>query len=243
MKLTVHIQHSAEVDEFIKNNPEFASLKNIYVPKDSKHSWTTNNHFWGYHNKTIYKIQVMIIGKTGYGKSSTLNAFVGKKVFETNGVSVCTKDLYCASYRIDQNIPTFFSLCDLPGIGEPNYADNHYYKWYKDMMEKSDVIVYLLRADQRDFVVDEILFKNLLKKPSERLKTILALNYADKIEPINRKRGLSVKQEENLQRKVKEVAKIFNFSESDIIYYSATEGINWRKFSKMITEKLKSTLW
>ena len=28
-----------------------------------------------------------------------------------------------------------FVISDLPGIGESNYADNHYYDWYKEMLE------------------------------------------------------------------------------------------------------------
>ena len=77
----------------------------------------------------------MFIGKTGYGKSTTLNKLVGSNVFETSDVSVCTKDLYNSMYRISPHIPSFFVISDLPGIGESNYADNHYYDWYKEMLE------------------------------------------------------------------------------------------------------------
>lgn len=68
----------------------------------------------------------MFIGKTGYEKSTTLNTLVGKQVFDTDDVNVCTKDLYNSMYRINTSNPSFFVISDLSGVGESNYADNHY---------------------------------------------------------------------------------------------------------------------
>lgn len=135
MGVTVHINYEAEIDEWIKKYPCFSYLKNIKFPQDDNHRWTTNDSHWNYVDKTTYELQVMFIGKTGYGKSTTLNKLVGSNVFETSDVSVCTKDLYNSMYRISPHIPSFFVISDLPGIGESNYADNHYYDWYKEMLE------------------------------------------------------------------------------------------------------------
>ena len=211
MELTVHIKHRAEIQELISNHPCFSIIKDVKVPQDSSHKWNTNCDFWSYSDKTTYSIQVMFIGKTGYGKSTTLNRIVGEKVFETNAVSACTKDLYTAMYRVDPYIPTFLKFSDLPGVGESNYADDHYYEWYRDMLEKSDVVVYVLRADQRDFAIDEMVFSNLFQDDNKN-KVILALNYADKVEPINRGTGLSDEQLKSLARKVDDVSRIFGVS-------------------------------
>lgn len=192
---------------------------------------------WNLDNDPIYELQVMFIGKTGYGKSTTLNKIVGKKVFESDDVQVCTKDLYSATYRIDKE--NFLSLSDLPGIGESNYADNQYYEWYRDMLKKSHCVVYLLRADQRDFAVDEILFKSMFTSDEDRKKVIFALNFAEKIEPISRENQLSSQQILNLNKKVKEVAQIFNVSREDILYYSAKDNINLDVLMKKISDKLK----
>lgn len=203
MGVTVHINHEAEINEWIKRYPCFAFLKNAKFPQDENHRWTVNDSHWNYIDQTTYELQVMFIGKTGYGKSTTLNKLVGLDVFQTSDVSVCTKDLYNSMYRIDSQIPSFFTISDLPGIGESNYADNHYYDWYKEMLMYSQVVVYLLRADQRDFAVDEILFNNMFTNHKEKSKVILALNYADKVEPINRRQGLSPEQRNNLEKKNK----------------------------------------
>ena len=242
MGVTVHINHEAEIDEIVSRFPCLSILKNIKISKDSKHTWITNDSYWNYTNKTTYGIQVMFIGKTGYGKSTTLNKIVGQNVFETSDVSVCTKDLYNSMYRINTSDPAFFVVSDLPGVGESNYADDHYYKWYQEMLEYSDVVVYLLRADQRDFAVDEMIFNNLFQN-DDKSKVIIALNYADKVEPINRKSGLTQEQINSLNRKIDDVSRIFNTSKENILYYSATDGINFELLVQKISKKIKQRLY
>lgn len=242
MSVTVHIQHEAEISELIERFNSFSYLKYVSVPTDSVHMWHTNSDHWGYKDKVTYEYQIMFIGKTGYGKSTTLNKIVGKDVFDTSDVSVCTKDLYCSMYRINSKVPSFLSISDLPGIGESNYADNHYYDWYKEMLSYSEIVVYLLRADQRDFAVDEVLFNNLFSDDDKRSKVIIALNYSDKIEPINRKGGLTHEQINSLNRKINDISRIFDIAKDNILYYSATDGINFELLIQSIADKLKKRL-
>lgn len=70
----------------------------------------------------------------------------------------------------------------------------------------SDVVVYVLRADQRDFAIDEMMFKNLFNDSANKSKVIIALNYSDKVEPINRKPELSDEQIQSLNRKVTDLS-------------------------------------
>lgn len=240
MDLTVHINYSNEINDLINKHSSFGFLKYRSIPKEEANEWYMTNDTWNLDDEQVYISQVMFIGKTGYGKSTTLNKIVGKDVFESSDVEVCTKDLYSAIYRIRDN--EFLSLSDLPGIGESNYADNHYYDWYRDMLEKSQCVVYVLRADQRDFAVDQILFESMFKSTEQRKKVILALNYADKIEPLNRKTSLSEQQIKNLDKKIRDVANIFNVSCDNILYYSATDRININLLVNKICEKLKRCL-
>lgn len=242
MGLTVHINHNAEIRELIDRYPCFSFVRNAIIPQNKFHRWNTNSDYWSYKDKTAYSVQTMFIGKTGYGKSTTLNRIVGKDVFETDEVSVCTKDLYCAMYRIDPSIPSFLLFSDLPGVGESNYADNHYYEWYKEMIDYSDVVVYALRADQRDFAVDEVVFSNLFQSENKN-KVIIALNYADKVEPISRKAGLTDEQLKSLSRKINDVSRIFNVSKANILYYSAADGINFDKLMNTIAQKIKGRIY
>ena len=239
MAVTVHIKYGEEFSLLTSRFPMFSFLKYVSIPRNSSHCWNTNYEKWGYKDKTTYSFQVMFIGKTGYGKSTTLNKIVGQDVFDTDDVSVCTKDLYEAKYRIDTSIPSFIDFCDLPGVGESNYADNDYYRWYKEMLEMSDVVIYVIRADQRGFAVDEHIFKNLFDTSEKKNKVILALNYADKVEPVNRSVGLSVEQIKSLERKIDDIAGIFNVLKKDIVYYSATDKINIYLLMEKISQKLK----
>lgn len=242
MELRVHIKYEAEIDELINRYPCFTFLKHVRFPQDDIHKWTTTDSHWGYDDDTTYELQVMFIGKTGYGKSTSLNRLVGHPVFETSDVSVCTKDLYTSMYRINPNIPSFLSINDLPGIGESNNADNQYYEWYKEMLAHSQVAIYLLRADQRDFSVDEVLFKSMFKDSAEKAKVIIALNCADKVEPINRKGGLSSAQLDSIKKKIDEISRIFGFPKTDILYFSARDGINFENLVKKIAQKLENNI-
>lgn len=243
MGINVHINYEAEIDEWISRNPEFSFLKNISVPQDSCHGWRTNHSRLGYVDKNTWALQVMFIGKTGYGKSTTLNRLVGKNVFETSEVSACTKDLYNSKYLIDPKIPSFFNIVDLPGIGESNYADTHYYDWYREMLVYSDIAVYVLRADQRDFALDEVLFKSMFSDEEKKNKVLMALNFADKVEPINRTYTLSQAQLNNIDKKIFEVSRIFGIPEQDIVYYSAKDGTNFDALVKRIASKLQSVVF
>ncbi len=242
MGITVNMNYQAEIDEWIKRYPCFSFLRTAGFQKDDMHRWTMNTSYWNYSNKIVYELQVMFIGKTGYGKSTTLNRLVGSEVFETSDISACTKEMFCSMYRMNPDIPTFFSISDLPGIGESCAADSQYYKWYKEMLRYSQVVVYLLRADQRDFSLDETLFGRLFCSSTDRSKVIIAMNYADKIEPVNRGWRLSTEQISNLNIKVNEISKIFAFPQTDIVYYSAVDGFNLEKLVEKIAKKLETNL-
>jgi len=191
----------------------------------------------------------MFIGKTGYGKSTTLNKICGKELFITDDINSCTKSIFSAlykMYRVNKYPFTsedyYLSLCDLPGIGESQDTNNIYMKLYSKMIKKSACVVYILRADQRDFSLDKIVINSLLtkhKKLSEKL--IIGINFADKIEPITRSSPFTPnsKQAVNLENKVLLTASSLNIQPNRIVSYSATEGYNFDELLGKICMILK----
>lgn len=242
MELNIYVNYTAEISSLIKRFSAFDFLLNIEFPISKDNKWCMDNKMFNYNTQECYAVQVMFVGKTGYGKSTTINKIVGCDVFDTDDISSCTKDLFEADYRIDKKIPSFISFNDLPGIGESLEVDEKYLEWYRNMLEKSQVVVYVLRADQRDYSEDEKVFKTLFKDKTTYEKVIMAINYADKIEPINRKEGLSNEQIANLQSKVEYVSNIFKIEKNNIIYYSAKDQINIDLLVDKIAKKLKENM-
>lgn len=237
MGLSVQINYQTKIKELSSRYKELNFLDGITLQESNSISWNRNG-------TTTYDLQVIFIGKTGYGKSSTLNSIIGKNVFETSDVEACTKALYSAEYHMNDYKPYYFSLCDLPGVGESKEADKQYYEWYRDILLKSHCVVYILRADQRDFAIDEILFKEMFKNNEEKKKVIIALNFADKVEPINRNKEflLTSQQIENINRKVDTISRLFGMSKDNIIYYSAAENFNINNLISKVSKVIRRNI-
>ena len=140
----------------------------------------------------------------------------------------------------DKNNTYYFSLEDLPGVGESISLDLEYIQLYSDLLKMSDIVVYTLRADQRDFSVDEEIFQKLFSSVRKKEKVIIGLNNIDKIEPINRTNPfhLSALQIENASKKVEIISKLFGIPPNKIVYYSATEDYNLDNLVKLISQNL-----
>lgn len=223
LSLDVQIEYESDIDELIERYSSLSFLKSIQLRADASISWDRESG-------TTYDLQVIFIGKTGYGKSTTLNSIIGNRVFETNDVSSCTKKLHSAEYKLHSKKPYYFSLCDLPGVGESTEADERYLEWYRDILLKSNCVVYVLRADQRDFTIDEKIFSSLFQNQAEKKKVIIALNYADKVEPINRKYPFQPSEAQliNLRNRVNQVSQVFDIQRGNILFYSAGEQYNMK---------------
>lgn len=234
MGLYVNILKEDNIENLIKENNSFNFLKGIDVKHNQKNRWTLNG-------KEAHCLQVIFIGKTGYGKSTTINKIIGHNIFETDDIKSCTKDLYSIEYKLKQSDPYYFSIGDLPGVGEAIEADKKYIKWYQDFLEKTHAVVYLVRADQRDFSIDLALFQRLFNTEDKKRNVILGLNYVDKIEPINRTTPfkLSEAQSTNINRKKIDISKLFGVKEEKIIDFSAAENYNIDKLTNIIAYNIK----
>lgn len=230
MGIIKYYKHQGNIDEIASRYHAFAKLKNAQVKKASNRKWQdTGNGLISYQALTVF------VGKTGYGKSSTVNAFFGNSIMKTSDVAACTRECQSLDFKLSSDC--YFSLGDLPGIGESEYRDQEYLKMYRDFLGLSTAIVYVLRADTRDYSIDEAAYKQLFTTHADKKKIILALNCCDKIEPISRSASIepSLAQMQNITKKVDSVSSIFQPA-NKIIPYSAATGWNMNKLADAIVK-------
>jgi len=235
-ELQMNIKHTGSIDELIKQHERFSEFKDKAIfeydlddirdffsgktENVDKHSWyrwrTPQTPFFAY-QKEVSLATAMFIGKTGYGKSSLLNAIIGSNIFPTDDIRSCTIEMDASIYRLGKNPQYYLSLCDLPGVGENENADKRYMRWYTELMSSCRCVVYALRADQRDYSIDLAIFQQLFSTEDDREKVIIALTFADKVEPCQRATELSREQLWSLDQKCDDIEKQFNVPSYRII--------------------------
>lgn len=226
--LVVKVRHEAPVDELIRRFPSFAPLQYARIePQDHRR--------WSRHDGASYShdVQVVFLGKGGYGKSSIVNAMAGRKLMKTSDVAACTRVVQSVEYELRPG--HYLSFADLPGLGESQIRDDEYLEMYRNIVRKSDVVVYLVRADNRDFGIDQRAFDGLFQQNGQREKVIVVINGCDKIEPIHRQAGREPTslQQENIERKIGDLRGVFPGIEH-IVPCSAETGWNLEVLTQTI---------
>lgn len=218
MSITRYYKYQGHIDEMSKKYPSFKKAHDFKVKKIPETAWYEKNN--GY---VTHHLLVTFIGKTGYGKSTTINKFFGKDIMETSAVKACTRECQSIDFKIYDNV--YFSFGDMPGIGEDQSKDLDYIKMYKDFLNFSSSVIYILRADMRDYSVDLAAYQKLFSMSKSLARVIFAVNFCDKIEPINRANNFAptAEQEKNILCKIADIKSIFKPT-NKIIPYSASTG-------------------
>lgn len=116
--------------------------------------------------QTKKKINVVLIGKTGSGKSSTGNLIIGDNVFETadeNLLQSCTSSI-SLNHRNEGNLT--FNVMDTPGLFDTRDITNEenlreFTKTAIDFPEGVDVFLIVSRLDQPFTEEEQESFKKL----------------------------------------------------------------------------------
>jgi GTP-binding protein EngB required for normal cell division len=96
-------------------------------------------------------LKISIMGQTGVGKSSLINALFNTKL-KTDAVRPCTKEIERIVTRGSSGHELWFY--DLPGIGESEKADTRYLSQYRQMLVDSDIVIWAIHADNRSIFFD-----------------------------------------------------------------------------------------
>lgn len=171
---------------------------------------------------------VGIFGKTGVGKSSLCNALFGADVAEVSDVRACTRapQDYLLSVGNDKGI----KLVDMPGVGENQERDKEYRDLYKSLLPKLDIILWVLKGDDRAHATEEQFFKDVVKPYIQDIPFIAVINQVDKIQPFRewdeKANAPSPKQAVNIKDKRLEVKALFSVQDQRVVAVSANERYN-----------------
>lgn len=172
-----------------------------------------------------YEPRVGVFGKTGVGKSSLCNAVFGRDVCKISDVAACTREPQEILLSITQK---GLRLVDVPGVGESESRDEEYALLYQNLLPELDVVLWVLKADDRAFSSDESFYKQVVKPHMEQGKAFfIVLNQVDKVEPF---RDWSVEncqpsatQAKHIEEKRKSVSAFFDLPLEKVIPVSAHE--------------------
>lgn len=116
------------------------------------------------HGVIHYEPVIGIMGKSGTGKSSLCNAIFQSRICATHPLNGCTRQAHRLTLQIGERRMT---LVDLPGIGETPQHDQEYRELYRQLLPELDLIIWILRADERAYAADIAMHQFLLNEGAD----------------------------------------------------------------------------
>lgn len=136
------------------------------------------------HIKQIQTPKIALYGRSGSGKSSLINAIMGKQVAAVNHAKIGTRKNESHTYYRDG---WKLNFVDSRGVGDSEGEVAFQQAIDYIVKEKVDILLFVIPADDRD-VYDDVKFLTALKaahkqQHGEELPAILVLNKIDRIGP------------------------------------------------------------
>lgn len=129
---------------------------------------------------------VAIIGLSGVGKSSAINAMFGTKLATSATVRGTTQfESVRAKLQIKHGDAKggigFLKVYDAPGLGEDRSVDPSYLKMYEEHLPKCDVALWIIAARNRALALDQQYIDRL--RPLISDKIVFGISQVDLIDP------------------------------------------------------------
>ncbi|MDH6107700.1 50S ribosome-binding GTPase [Anabaenopsis tanganyikae CS-531] len=171
--------------------------------------------------------KVAIIGKTGVGKSTTINALFGlqeKVSHTTHGTTEASKKI------IELPQGGKLEVIDMPGLGEDIELDKEYTEIYQRTLPEADVVLYVIQGNLKALTEDEKILRDIVQNVMGNLKgrLVVGLNQVDKIGPgtwNTRFNFPSPEQEDNINRRCQyiqeKLSSALSIEVEQVEYYSA----------------------
>ncbi|RVQ75160.1 GTPase family protein [Enterobacter hormaechei] len=167
--------------------------------------WASERILQQINQLTHYEPVIGIMGKTGSGKSSLCNALFAGEVSPVSDVTACTRDPLRFRLQLGKS---FMTLVDLPGVGESQRRDTEYAALYREQLPCLDLVLWLIKADDRALGVDEHFYRQVIGE-SYRHKVLFVICQSDKTEPTSGGNQLSTEQKQNISRKICQLHELF----------------------------------
>lgn len=186
-----------------------------------------------------YTPKVGVFGVTGVGKSSLCNALFGKDVAAVSDVAACTrepKEIFIGSEGAG------IKLVDVPGVGETIERDKEYFALYEKLAPELDLIIWVIKADDRAYAQAEKAYKEILEPNLEKCPVVFVINQVDKLNPLfdwdQSKNEPGSEKKKNIDAKIIEVSKAFNVSATYIQTVSVAANYNLPALMDTLVEVL-----
>lgn len=160
--------------------------------------WASERILQQINQLTHYEPIIGIMGKTGVGKSSLCNALFAGEVSPVSNVAACTRSPLRFRLAVGER---FMTIVDLPGVGESESRDAEYAVLYRKQLPRLDLVLWLIKADDRALAVDEHFYRRVIGE-AYRHKVLFVISQSDKIEPTSGGEKLSTEQKQNISRKI-----------------------------------------
>ncbi|VUT18873.1 GTPase family protein [Klebsiella pasteurii] len=174
-----------------------------------------------------YEPVIGIMGKTGAGKSSLCNAIFKGNICAVSDVEACTRETQEIRIQFGRRS---IRLIDIPGVGESAARDAEYEQLYRELLPNLDLVLWVIKGDDRAFTADEHFYKNVLQPAGGDEKTLFVINQVDKIEPCRewdvKNAQPSPAQLKNICDKRADITRQLGFTDHPVIAVAASEGYN-----------------